>query len=163
VRIMSLDPSLNHVGFALYDNKELVNYGSINSKGATVPEKIMFILEKLPKPDWTIDVAVIELAPSFTYNRSTQFGRPMNAGAMGKLYMATGALIGHCGKIAGRVELVEVNTWKGKQSKEVTQESARLLYVVEVNDHLADEFMMGHFFLSKNNIYGRIKGPEGAI
>lgn len=161
MRLLSLDPSLNSVGYAYFEGKELKKFGTLKSKGSTLPEKLGSLVTGIPSPPWTgkfLDVAVIELAPSFTYNRSAKYGKSMNQGAMNKMFMATGALVAYLNAVGVQVELIEVHTWKGRGSKETTLSAVKLLYGVEANDHTCDAIMMAHFFLSKQGIHRRIHG-----
>lgn len=160
MRLLSIDPSLNFSGYAFFEGKQLKESGTIRSKGTSLGEKLGSLVKGIPMTPWSegtyLDVALIELPPKFTYNRSAKFGKAMNQAAMNKLHMAIGGFAAYFATVGVKVEFIEVGVWKGRQSKEVTISNVKTLYGVEANDHVCDAIMLGHFFLSRQGLYRRI-------
>jgi len=136
--------------------KDLETYGTARSKGTDTGAKLVSLISCLPNGPF--DHAVIEKPPKFSYARSSRFGKTLNAEAMGKLHIAIGSLIYFFAFKGISVIEVDVMQWKGKQPKSLTMQNVRHFFGIEVkNDHVSDAIMLGHWWLSKQNIFKRIK------
>lgn len=161
MKILSLDPSLNNLGYAFFEWKKLMGHGVIKSKGDTLPEKLVSLTSRFSLPEFEavacLDIVVIEMAPKISYGRSSRNGMPLNMKEMAKLHMATGVLIHHFASKGISVRMVDVLEWKGRQKKETTIENVKYFYKLEkVSDHVADAIMIGHWYLSTLNIHSRV-------
>ena len=161
MKLLSIDPSIKNLGYAFFDNQALVSHGVFKSDAnETIAKRLTFLLRGLDATGnvWGApDAVVIESPPSFTYGRSARHGKTLNADAMNKLWMTIGALLAHYEGLNVPVELTDVMKWKGQQGKGVAKMNAKLLYELDVNDHIADAIMLGHHYLSTKRMQERIR------
>jgi len=163
--IISLDPSIVTTGYAIFKGRSLESHGTIRIKrDGEVPERLYRLVcalrDVLDGVKGGVTQAVIENMPTITYGRSAgNRGKTLNMSALLKLSMATGALTVALMTRGIPVKPIGVMEWKGRQKgKGVTQEQARLIYGVLVNDHVADAVMIGHYYISRYNEGAHRKG-----
>lgn len=160
--LLSVDCSINNNGIAVFDNdNKLTEHFLITGRGNAEQEKIKSILIDLTHAVrmYEIDTIVLEKPPTITYNRAAKAYKTLNADAMQKLNMVVGAITGYVSVTFPDIKLIAVDVlqWKGRQKKEVTRMNAQMLYKVTTkNMNITDAIMLGHWYISHQNMYGGI-------
>lgn len=159
-KVLSIDPSINNIGFAFFYQSKLVEYDTRKTwKRSPTPPVPVRLKEahsiitnfcELFEPD----VIVIEdfqfrsndlpwTCPNCKFKNP--YGR--NGDNLKKLVFSIGAVIA---SVPAQVEVVMIKPqkWKGPAKKKNTLKSVRDLFGVEnVKDDTADAIMLGHFYL----------------
>lgn len=144
---IAIDPSINNVGWAIFDQDKYSESGKITSQGDAENSKIHFIGDSLDvilqrrKPDY----AVVEIPASFTYSKAAVFGKSLNQSAMNKLSMATGAIIYVCEVNQVPVRMVHANEWKAGRPKDMDKMLAKGYTDKKITDHEADAIMLAAY------------------
>jgi Holliday junction resolvasome RuvABC endonuclease subunit len=144
-KLLSIDPSIANIGYALFEDGDLKEYGTVKSEAekGNIPDRLKFILSQFNRFEG-ISHVVIESPPHFTYSRSDNNGKPLNLKSMNKLHMAIGAIIAYFSIKNIPVEMVNPNEWnKNRQSKQVTKNNVKYIHGINVNEHVADAIMIG--------------------
>ena len=156
MRLIAIDPSINTLGIATFDNETLLKFATIKSnlgKDSTDEERIRWMLwlidSWLDDPFW--DVVVIERPQSWGAYKSMASEK---SGALLQLHILVGALFLWAEKLnymnKCTCHLVPVSTWKGQLPKDVTQAKMEAKYGVKVKyDHESDAIGLGDWWLKK--------------
>ena len=151
--ILALDPSLNHIGWAIIEDGKVDDSGVINIKGDTLVEKLSTIRVEL----WTrfkgtgVADTVVEIPGKITYARSARGGKALNTDSMHKLCMATGVIIAELSRLGYEVETAVADEWKRNFSrrqfaagKDFFLAAAKQITGREIKtDHEADAICLG--------------------
>lgn len=157
--IISIDPSINNCGYAIFIDNILVKYGVIEpdkcaktwqDKAISVVLKIK-VLELSMKE--TIKCLVYEM-PDVWYSAKGQVAK--DSGALEKLYFIAGMIHGRYLYFAYPVSVM---SWKGQLPKEVTLNTIKKKYHLtdSIYTHEADAIAIGDYYIST------IKGAEDAL
>ena len=140
-----IDPSLNNIGYAIYDNANhiVVQHGVFKSKGTSLQHKIKSIFDWLDEIV-TLDIgsAIIEKPAPFAYSKvSTKAGKVINLSSLQELCMAVGGMVMffECRDI--EVEFMPADKWKGKLGKNQVKQLTGIK-----NEHAADAYLMASVF-----------------
>ena len=148
MKLLSIDPSINNLGVALFEGGELVNVSTIRT-----PRRSDRVASLVAQVDERIqqlhpDLVAVESCGSWTRENT-------NVASLLKLAMVTGALVGLCHSREIPVELVPVRDWVNGRSKAQRLRDARLLYGIRPSsDHQADAVLIGHYVLSMRKVRG---------
>lgn len=139
MRIMSIDPSVNHIGIAYIINGRYETSLSFKTDEEKNTEgKLKEISEHFSNLQEKADIVIVE-HPTFMKMGGD---RILNMWSLMTLCMSIGAIVG---ALSNRyeVEFVKVNEWKGRTKKKYTQKSVEYIIGKKLNDHEADAVMMG--------------------
>ena len=140
---ISLDPSINNTGFAIFKDKLLIQSGTIKTPSALEPQsKIGCIVATLHEMLSRIDAVVLEVPRSFTYGRSSRGGKGLNATSMQKLNWVVGSIIAVARICECRLHTIPPDKWKGRRSKKWDQIATGIS-----NPDEADSVAMGQWWL----------------
>jgi len=156
VRLLSIDPSINHCGVAVLIGGEYQrSYTFKTDEEACIEKRLFSIAQHFREIGGEYDCAIIELPSSFI--REGNFGLK-NVRSIQMLHLSIGAIIGGLSFYPDlKVEFVKVKDWKGNTPKEQTQVYARGLLGKELNTHESDAFMMAIKWLSKERYVRALK------
>lgn len=143
--ILSIDTSFRKIGWAILDtskpegSRRLIDYGTIwvRAKGnvqrmVQIKSRLQYIIRR-HQPN----LAVIEKAESFTYNRSSHRGqKPLNLKAMQKHNISLGFITSVCLFCGLDIRYLSPLEWKGFQNKETTR--------TYVNEHFGTTILKSH-------------------
>lgn len=165
MRILSIDPSVNFVGWTLFDsNKKTDNkrwtWGTINLEGNNYQMKLVALVQELAELVGTPDHLVTEW-PTFFSSERGQIAAHQNY---------TIDLAGVCAYLAGAFGLdhrhwhiLTATTWKGSVPKFVTSNKFYRVFRRnrgKISEHAIDSTMLLHFWLKE---YGpRVFQRDGA-
>jgi Holliday junction resolvasome RuvABC endonuclease subunit len=113
--IIAIDPSINHVGWARTGGKaDAWQSGVLKVKGERVQDKLQHIRQLLVGEfsGRIPGTAVIEIPGKITYQRSTRYGKALNAEAIHKLCYAVGAICPTMADLGLVVETAIADQWK---------------------------------------------------
>ena len=142
VKTLFIDPSVNNVGYAIYDGatQSIVDYGCHKTKGDNIQTKledIFFFISEIVK-DNLITFSVIEQPAVFAYSKVTaKSGKILNLSALQKLSMAVGCIVGSLALNNIKVDLIPANKWKGRMAKSEVRSITKIK-----NEHAADAYLM---------------------
>ena len=151
--LLAIDPSLNHIGWAIIEDGKVSESGVINARGNTLVAKLSAIrvelLVKFTQRDFT--TAVVEIPGKITYARSARGGKALNTDSMHKLCMATGVIIAELSRLGYEVETAVADEWKRNFSrrqfaagKDFFLAAAKQIAGREIKtDHEADAICLG--------------------
>ncbi|MCC7202426.1 MAG: hypothetical protein IT393_07195 [Nitrospirae bacterium] len=129
---ISIDPSINTTGYAVFTDGELIRSGVIRTPDIPGYMRVAHIMKEM----WSIALKstaagrgysktalVIEVPDSFSYQRSQRNGRSLNQGSLQKLNWVIGGLYALSGvwANAGTIYSVTPRQWKGNRNKEWDQ------------------------------------------
>ena len=146
--MLSVDPSIKALGYAMFTRGKLKSSGHKNLKSkkdwvSNVDEMVEFIRELLDD----IDLCVIELPDVFTSARGLAAS---NSGAIVKLMAIVFAVRQMCLEEGIGVYLLPVRKWKGNLPKEITQlRMKRRWGVVSKSNDEIDAIGIGTFYLER--------------
>lgn len=156
MRVLAIDPSINHLGWALMEPGRVIQSGTINAqplKAASIVERIAWIVdaldeEVLQKP---FDLIAIE-RPETWGSYKSQASR--GSGDLQLLTLIVGALTYWATWSSTLnphdVQLIKVTTWKGQLPKRVIQERMEEKYGCKFgSEHAADAVGIGDYILEK--------------
>ncbi len=144
-KLLSIDPSIANIGYAVFEDTDLKQWGTIKSEGEGIPERLKSILYQFGKFEDVSHVA-IESPSNFTYARSSSNGKTLNAQSMNMLHMAIGAIISHFAVKNVPVEMINPIEWnKKREKKQIIKDNVKYIYNIKVNEHVADAIMMGEY------------------
>lgn len=167
MRVFAIDPSVNHLGWAVMDIDQdihpvgvahkVVASGTIDApeefKQENLVERLEWMAEAIEDvaTDFDFDVIVIERPEPWGAYKSMASDR---SGAMQMLTLLIGALaywaIGWVS--AESVKLVKVSTWKGQLPKHITKRRMEQKYGQGFKtDHEADAVGIGDYYLGVAN------------
>ena len=159
MRHIALDPSLNHIGWAIIEDGKVDSSGVINIKGDDLVDKLNGIrselLARFANPDFPL--CVVEIPGKITYARSTRGGKALNQDAIHKLCMATGVIIAEMFRLGYGVETAIADEWKRNFSrrqfaagKDFFMAAAKQIAGREIKtDHEADAICLGWWWEKK--------------
>jgi len=139
MKILSIDPSIQHVGVAIIKNKKYMDSYTIHTKASEkLEDRLKRISDHFAGLEEQFDIVLIEEADAFMRigDYSIKNVRPVQL-----LMMATGVIIGSLIN-RYRIELVPVKDWKGKTQKKWTQIIVQHQVGKKLNDHESDAFLM---------------------
>ena len=117
--LLAIDPSLNHVGWAIIEDGKVDESGVINVRGENIPDKLsdirLALATKFRERDFS--AVVVEVPGKITYARSTRGGKALNQDSMFKLCMATGVIIAETSRLGYEVETAVADEWKRNFSR----------------------------------------------
>lgn len=168
MEILSIDPSLNHLGWARMKTgfdmgggpNTLVAWGTIKmpteSKNWELVKRIASIVAKLDAivKDYSVDKVIIEQPESWGAYKSMASA---HSGSLLSLHILTGAILmwGLIVAEASRIfapgaELIKVSKWKGQLPKAVTKKRMEQKYGVEfATSDEADAVGLGDYYLGQ--------------
>lgn len=140
MRIMSVDPSVNHIGIAyIINGKYEFSLTFRTDEKKSIIGKLKEISAYFHNLDEKVDVVIVEQPDTFV--RMGRYG-VLNGLPIMLLFMSIGAIVS---ALSNRydIEFVKVSDWKGKTPKQFTQRSVEGITGVKLNDHESDAVMMG--------------------
>lgn len=150
-RIITIDPSINFTGMAIFYNKKLIGYGLLQPKykGDDYIEKSFSIYKqvRILIKNNSIDTMIIEVPDNF----GTAGYLARESGSVQKLTFVCGMLISL--KIKINVVFLLPREWKGQLPKKtVYNRLNKLNYYKDldfhkINNNIADAIAIGHFYL----------------
>ena len=151
---IGIDPSINDVGWAKLEGDNLVDFGTIKSKGKTDGEKLCSIRHTIRETFYPIEesIVIIEKPPPFTYTRSTSkwTGRGLNAEAIQKLNMAYGVILeafyDFPEEYPCKVLTPTPQEYKGRISPEQVKMNMEAVFKKKFNVHEAHAVMMARHY-----------------
>lgn len=148
MKLLAIDPSVNHCGIAIIDGGEYQHsYTFRSDTKKTIEQRLKDLAYHFADIGRRFDQAIIELPSSFI--REGIYGLK-NIRDVQVLHIAIGAIIGGLSIYPDlKIEFVKVEEWKGKTSKEQTQFYAKSLTGKDLNTHEADAYVMGIKWLSQ--------------
>lgn len=158
MKIVSLDPSVNNVGWAIYDSskkskdgKAAWTWGKWKLEGDNYQMRLVDAVERMTVIIGELDILITEW-PMFYSSQAGQVAAHNNY---------TINLAGFCAYVAGRYNLnhrnwylITASQWKGTVKKEITARKFFRYFKCNPNmysDHEIDAIMLLHYWL---NIYG---------
>lgn len=163
--VLSIDPSINYPGYAVFENGKLASFGVKKTWGGRVKPPDQARLRKL-----LCDVGNLcyEFSPETVVVEDYQFRADdvanRNKDHIKKMIWSIGVVIV---AIPEQYNLVcfKPTEWKGRKSKEQTISEAKIIYGLQgkLNNNAADAIMLGHHFLSGNGATHnpQKRGPRG--
>jgi hypothetical protein len=158
-RLMSLDPSINNLGMAIWDapKKEVIMYTLVHpTKDAKDNEfdKSLSMLRQVKKQiqAYAVDGIIMETPETW----AVAGYQARETGSMTKLAFVCGMLCSLCEEV-GFYRVVIPREWKGQLSKEVMCNRlekhylARKIDLLNMDSNIADAIGIGHF-----QLYGRV-------
>lgn len=118
--IIAIDPSINHVGWARTGGKaDGWQSGVLKVKGDRVQDKLTHISQLLigEFAERGPGTSVIEIPGKITYQRSSKYGKALNAESIHKLCYAVGAICPTMSDLGLKVETVIADEWKRSFSR----------------------------------------------
>lgn len=118
--IIAIDPSINHVGWARTGGKaDDWRTGVLKVRGDRVADKLTHISQLLVGEfsELAPGTAVVEIPGKITYQRSSKYGKSLNAESIHKLCYAVGAIIPALAELGLKVETVIADEWKRSFSR----------------------------------------------
>lgn len=171
--ILSIDPSINSTGVALFDETlgaddaaALKWYGVIKTKRKSdLGSKIMQIHDKLEALMQELGnrpaKIIIERPDSFTYKkRQSYMGKALNYEAMNRNNIAVGVIAGTLRPYTEEILFVTAPEWKGKQNKQLTMAIVNSSYGIKLktSQHdIADAIGIGSWWLRKIRMDAKMK------
>jgi len=154
IKVLAIDPSVNHLGWAIMEPGNIVQSGTINASSvctAGVVKRIHRMIDELDTEivRTTFDMIVIE-RPQTWGSFKSQASR--GSGDLQLLTLIVGALAYWACIIVGvdSVNLIKVTEWKGQLPKNVTRERMVKKYGCMLgSDHESDAVGIGDYYLSK--------------
>lgn len=160
MRIVAIDPSVNNVGWAIFDSEKKSkdgraawSWGKWSLEGDNYQMRLVDIVDRMSEVIGELHILITEW-PMFFSSQAGQVAAHNNY---------TINLAGMCGYIAGRYNLnhrqwitVTANTWKGTVSKGVTARKFFRYFKRDTNrfsDHEIDAVMILHWWLK---LYGPV-------
>ncbi len=159
MRVLAIDPSVNHIGWAIMEPGHIIRGGTINAppmRKAEEVERISWIIDLL---DTTVlstpfDNIVIE-RPETWGSYKSQASR--GSGDLQLLTLVVGALMYWAYTTVGAVDvhLIKVTEWKGQLPKSVTRERMEKKYGCRLGtDHESDAVGIADYYLAKEQTDG---------
>ncbi len=149
---LSFDPSINHPGYAVFDNHNLIEHGVRKTwTGRTKPPDQARLRKLLCDVGdlcyrYTPKTVVIE---DYQFRASDVADR--NKDSIKKMIWSIGVIIV---AVPEQFDLVcfKPHEWKGRKKKEQTIFEAKAVYGIrgKLNNNAADAIMLGHHFLKGN-------------
>lgn len=156
---ISLDPSINNTGFAVFKGKELIDYGIIKTKRKDEkPSDKNRLINLHRNVRAQIDYAhsvessgIDIIIEDFQIRHEDSTLR--NFDSLKKLLFAIGTCICASGKDC-EVYMTKPLDWKGSSSKENTKFAAKSLYKISgsLDHNAADAIMIGHSHINKGSV-----------
>lgn len=164
MKTLAVDPSVNHLGWAVMfkdpatKNTEILSSGTIEApteyKGADLVERLAWMVSEvddLGVASQDVDAIVIECPEPWGAYKSMASSR---SGSLQMLTLLVGAIT--CWAIdmvgAKNTELIKVSQWKGQLPKHVTQRRMESKYHTRFKtDHEADAVGLGDYYLRSLN------------
>jgi Holliday junction resolvasome RuvABC endonuclease subunit len=147
--VLSIDPSINFPGYAVFENKRLVEYGVKKTWTGRVKTPDQARLRKLLCDVGDLcyrfnpDVVVIE---DYQFRQGDVRGR--NKDHIKKMIWSIGVVVV---AVPEQFEIVtfKPHEWKGRKSKDDTIFEAKAVYQIKgkLNNNSADAIMLGHHYL----------------
>lgn len=156
MRILALDPSVNFVGWALFDSKQKKeskqwNWGTINLEGHNYQMRLVHLVQEINQLVGEVDQLVTEW-PTFFSSQKGQVAAHQSY---------TIDLAGVCAYLAGAMglnhrqwHLATATTWKGSVPKYVTAKRFFRIFgsrISDISEHAIDAAMLLHWWLK---VYG---------
>jgi len=154
MKILAIDPSINHIGWAIMEPSGIIRSGTVNAPPMTKASEVVrisWMIETLDEAVLQIpyDVIVIE-RPETWGSFKSQASR--GSGDLQLLTLVVGALMYWASTIISveDVHLIKVTAWKGQLPKRVVQERMEKKYNCKFgSDHESDAVGIGDYYLSK--------------
>jgi Holliday junction resolvasome RuvABC endonuclease subunit len=157
--ILFIDPSINHVGYAIFNNNKNILYGCFNNKFEDFEDKLKSIYDFIESLiiKYNIEKAIVEKPASFAYGKiSSKYGKIINLSAMLKLSYAFGCIISCLKNNNIKIEYLPAEKWKGRINKKQVKAITNIK-----NEHTADAYLMGLIYLNIIKLEN-IKSLKGA-
>lgn len=154
--IIAIDPSINSLGYAVFDIREarLIKFGQIES---SEEEKKLSLERRIQKQLCELQGVLPggEIKCLWVIEEPELFGGVVSTAAvhnssLKKLIMIVGALVWHAWQTQGFVQLIPVSTWKGQLPKHVTRERSEARHEIKFKKHhsdAADAVSLGDWYL----------------
>lgn len=154
MRVFTVDPSINYLGWVVMDPGVVIAYGTINAgqmKTASWTERIAWMLNALDDvaSDFEFDTIAMEQPETWGAYKSMASSR---SGSLQVLTLLVGALMYWAiTKVSvENVKLVKVSQHKGQLPKHITQKRMEQKYNVKFQtNHEADACSVGNYCLEK--------------
>lgn len=153
---LSIDPSINFLGYAIHKSNELLEYKLLRSSSTHIDfiDKSRYMVDKLK-------TVINEFSFEGNYTLAIVTEIPQYWGVAGFIARESGAipkLMFLCGMIMGLTKDVIAltpNDWKGQLPKNVVNNRLRKVYpdidIAKLNHNIVDAIGIGQYYVSKNN------------
>lgn len=163
MKILSLDQSTSCTGYSIFDNEELIEYGTIRPSKKiceinmhSIFLRIIDLIEKNNPNKILIEDVYMKMQK--IYNQKTkEWEWKFNVATHKILSNLQGMLIAYFVLHQIEFEIIHPSSWqklikkKGAVSKEETQYFVNKKYSINIkNDNISDSIAIGLYFLSKN-------------
>jgi len=151
MKMLTIDPSINDLGWAIFEDKVLISFATIHAPIRTrkfpLEDRILFICDEVVNSTNSFfDTILVEKPQLWGAYKSIASA---HSGSLLGLYLTVGALFTHLQKIGTNVSLIPVSMWKGQLSKEITKKTMEEKYqVIFKTSHEADAVGIGDWFLT---------------
>lgn len=157
--MIAIDPSINDIGWAIFDNSELEKFSGISTRGKEVNEKLMYLFNEIKYiiKQYPVFELVIEIPNYWTIDRARKRD-------MFTLFQAIGVIKASFISIqlSSKIYDLKVSDWKGHKSKGETKFEMSSLYSLgkDLKSHVYDAVGLGHYWLSQQKLEGAIDASE---
>lgn len=154
--VVAFDPSVVHTGYAVVDEHDLLDYGTINMpSGVSIPERLSILVQEVEKiiEEHKPEEGVVEQPPPFSYKRSTNWhGKGMNHEDLMKNMSAVAVISATLARLGVRVVELPAHQWKMQRGKNMGKDAVlnlvRAIYPrlrrVRISHHAAEAVLMAH-------------------
>lgn len=154
--VLSIDPSINFLGYAIHKNNALLEYKLLRSSSKHIDfiDKSRYMVNKLKS-------IINEFSFKGNYTLTIVTEIPQYWGVAGFIARESGAipkLMFLCGMIMGlndKVVALTPNNWKGQLPKNVVNNRLRKEYtnidIANLDHNIVDAIGIGNYYINKNN------------
>lgn len=154
MQVLAIDPSVNHLGWAVVKPGEVIQSGTINGpslKTESIPSRIGWMVEALDDEVLQVPFDIVAIERPETWG-SFKSQASRGSGDLQLLTLIVGALTFWATTIisSDAIHLIKVTSWKGQLPKRVTQARMEKKYSRKFgSDHESDAVGIGDYILEK--------------
>jgi len=144
MKILAIDPSSTSTGWALFENKELKEYGVVTSSSKDLIGKITDMIYSLNDLLFTDPNKIIIETNVSCYAK--------NIKRINLYQFVAGSIAGYyITRYGNNVELINVKDWKGKMSEDIVCYNAKMVYNPNtINKDALTAIWLGHWYISNH-------------
>jgi len=151
MKILAIDPSSTSTGWALFEDKELKEYGVVTSNSKDLVSKITDMIYNLNDLFFTDPLLFTDPNKIIIETNISCYAK--NIKRINLYQFVAGSIAGYyIVRYGDNVKLIDVKDWKGKMSEDAVCYNAKMVYNPDtINKDTLTAIWLGHWYISNHN------------